>query len=680
MKKIVAIIIVFLFYHSIFSQTRYQAQIDSMKLALINAKEDNIKLNLMISMMAIYEHYKPEEGLTYQKSALEIANKVNQKIGIARVKDRIGRIYWRIGKFNEAYKYHFDALNIYNEVGDKYARNYVLVEIGQDYLNDTKFDEAGKYLLRALKLSEESGDKRNMVWTYDKLIALYKNVGNFSEASKATYANLKISEEVGDKMEIAHAALLVAENFQMQGNNVEALKYFWQSLQLSIELKDEADQASDYNSMGDIYLSMGNYAEAENNYKAGIKVADKMENSFGTLTYLCRGMGNLYCTEDKYPLALTYLLISADELRPIASNHTLASLFSEIGIVYTKLSKYDLANRYFDSSMALCKKLDTKVPLESYFSGKQLLDSATGNWKDAYEHYKQYAIIKDSTFNKETLRKMVTSQMQYESEKNEANIKSEQEKKDIVAQEEIKRQRNIKNSSFGVSVLVLLFCIIAYRQRNKIARAKKRSDELLKDNELLLKEIHHRVKNNLEVISSLLALQSAQIDDPNIKEAMQQGQNRVHSIGIVHQKLYQGENLGHIEMKDYFINLSESILDSFGAEKRVTVECAMDQLDVDIDTAVPLGLIVNELLTNTLKYAFPEGQKGKVQIKLQKQTNGVLHLEVSDNGIGKSGLTRGTGFGGQLISLLTQQLSGTMREEIKDGTHVYFDFKPVKAA
>jgi two-component sensor histidine kinase len=681
MKKIFSIItVLFLFQRAVFSQTRYQAQIDSLKSALTNAKEDSIKLNLIISVMTIYERYKPEEGLTYQKSALEIAYKINKKIGIARVKDKIGRMYWRIGKFNEAYKYHFDALNIYNEVGDKYARNYVLVEIGQDYLNDTKFDEAGEYLLKALKLSEESGDKRNMVRAYDKLIALYKNVGNFSEASKATYDNLKISEEVGDKSEIAHATLLVAENFQMQGNNAEALKYFWQSLQLSIALKDQAEQASDYSSMGDIYLSMGNYAEAESNYEAGIKVADRMENSFGTLTYLCRGMGNLYCTEGKYPQSLTYLLKSAEELRPIASNHTLASLYSEIGIVYTKLNKYDFANKYFDSSMALCKKLDTKVPLESYFSGKQLLDSATGNWKDAYAHYKQYAIIKDSTFNKETLRKMVTSQMQYESEKNEANLKSEQEKKDIVAQEEIKRQRNIKNSSFAVLVLVLLFSIVLYRQRNKIAGEKKRSDQLVMDKEVLLKEIHHRVKNNLEVVSSLLALQSAQIDDPNIKEAMQQGQNRVHSIGIVHQKLYQGENLAHIEMKDYFINLSESILDSFGAEKRVTIECAMDQLDVDIDTAVPLGLIVNELLTNTLKYAFPEGQKGKVQIKLQKQTDGALCLEVSDNGIGKSGLTHGTGFGGQLISLLTQQLSGTMREEVKDGTHIYFDFKPVKAA
>jgi len=200
------------------------------------------------------------------------------------------------------------------------------------------------------------------------------------------------------------------------------------------------------------------------------------------------------------------------------------------------------------------------------------------------------------------------------------------------------------------------------------------------ENELLLKEIHHRVKNNLEVVSSLLALQSNQIDDENTKEAMLEGQNRVQSIGIVHQKLYQGKNLGAIEMKDYFINLSDSILDSFGANKRVQVECAMNALNVDIDTAVPLGLIVNELLTNTIKYAFPDGRNGKVQIKLEQKANGVLQMQISDNGVGKGGAIIGTGFGGQLISLLTQQLGGTMKEENDHGTHIFFEFKSVKAA
>ncbi|MCW5922930.1 MAG: sensor histidine kinase [Saprospiraceae bacterium] len=234
--------------------------------------------------------------------------------------------------------------------------------------------------------------------------------------------------------------------------------------------------------------------------------------------------------------------------------------------------------------------------------------------------------------------------------------------------------------SIGVAALLAGFLFFGYRSY----RARTKANQLLAtknaENELLLKEIHHRVKNNLEVVSSLLALQSAQIDDQGIKDAMLEGQNRVQSIGIVHQKLYQRDKLAAIEMKDYFLNLSESVLDSFGADDRVSIECAMDQLDVDIDTAVPLGLIVNELLTNTLKYAFPDGRKGKVRIKLEKNPAGMLHLEVADDGVGKSSLTHGTGFGGQLVSLLTRQLSGTMREEVKNGTTVIFDFNLKKAA
>lgn len=236
--------------------------------------------------------------------------------------------------------------------------------------------------------------------------------------------------------------------------------------------------------------------------------------------------------------------------------------------------------------------------------------------------------------------------------------------------------------------LLLIYRNVRLKQRSNLKLAavnheledkNKLLDKRNAENELLMKEIHHRVKNNLEVVSSLLALQSAQIDDQNTKDTMAESQNRVNSIGIVHQKLYQGTNLGAVEMKDYFLNLSESILESYGAEQRIDLELVMNNLDLDIDTAVPLGLIVNELLTNTIKYAFPKGENGTITIKLQKQDNNILRLEVADNGVGKSGITHGTGFGGQLISLLTHQLNGTMTEENQKGTTFIFDFKLKKA-
>src|SRR5690606_18524969 len=139
------------------------------------------------------------------------------------------------------------------------------------------------------------------------------------------------------------------------------------------------------------------------------------------------------------------------------------------------------------------------------------------------------------------------------------------------------------------------------------------------------------------------------LEDSVTKDAMIASQNRVQSMGIIHQKLYQGENLGSIEMKDYFMNLGEGILDTFNADDKVKIECAMDDLELDVDTAVPIGLIVNELLTNALKYAFPKDAKGNIQISLSKPNPETLTLKVVDNGIGKTqGLApKGTGFGSQ---------------------------------
>ncbi len=202
--------------------------------------------------------------------------------------------------------------------------------------------------------------------------------------------------------------------------------------------------------------------------------------------------------------------------------------------------------------------------------------------------------------------------------------------------------------------------LILEKTNNELENKNNLLDVRNAENELLLKEIHHRVKNNLELVKSLISLQSAQLEDSATKDAMIASQNRVQSMGIIHQKLYQGENLGSIEMKDYFLNLGESILDTYNADDKVKIEYAMDNLELDVDTAVPIGLIVNELLTNALKYAFPESSKGNISISLSKSNSETLTLKVADNGIGKiTGLdSKGTGFGSQLIKLLTQQLNG----------------------
>ncbi len=362
---------------------------------------------------------------------------------------------------------------------------------------------------------------------------------------------------------------------------------------------------------------------------------------------------------------------------------------NELAQIYFNQGKQDSAQRYAGKALEGAHKFNNYLVI---MNSSNLLSQVfeKNNPAKAYEFLKISTAAKDTVTNTEKSKQVKQLEIKEKQRIDDLNLA------DVYAKNQLRF-----NTAIALLLSVLVISFILYRNnRNKQKvnlSLKHKNDKIEKtlaelnatqtslvarnaENELLLKEIHHRVKNNLEVVSSLLALQSNQVEDANTKEAMQEGQNRVQSIGIVHQKLYQGKDLGAIEMKDYFINLSDSILDSFGAHKRVQVECAMDALNVDVDTAVPLGLIVNELLTNTIKYAFPDGRSGKVQIKLTQTANGNLHMQVSDNGVGKSGTISGTGFGGQLISLLTQQLDGTMTEENNNGTHIFFEFVPVKAA
>ncbi|MBC7874400.1 MAG: sensor histidine kinase, partial [Ferruginibacter sp.] len=195
----------------------------------------------------------------------------------------------------------------------------------------------------------------------------------------------------------------------------------------------------------------------------------------------------------------------------------------------------------------------------------------------------------------------------------------------------------------------------------------------LKEKETLLREIHHRVKNNLQIISGLLNLQSRQIENPEAQEAVREGRNRVKSMALIHQKLYQQDNLTGVSMKEYLEDLVSSIQQTFKDKQTTitaTIECG--NLNLDVDTAIPLGLIINELITNCYKYAFTGRNNGHIVIRLDEHATKLL-LEVRDNGIGlPEGFDMNTSrsFGMKLIQSLSAKLEAT-REALTDNGTVF---------
>ncbi|MBM3925434.1 MAG: PAS domain S-box protein [SAR202 cluster bacterium] len=209
---------------------------------------------------------------------------------------------------------------------------------------------------------------------------------------------------------------------------------------------------------------------------------------------------------------------------------------------------------------------------------------------------------------------------------------------------------------------------------SKIARditERKRAEEQIKaslrEKDVLLKEIHHRVKNNLQITLSLLSMQADEIRDPQARAKFQESQERIRSIALIHDKLFQSKDLAGIDMAGYIRNLADSLLHSYNVEpERVKVTLDADKGSLELDTAVLCGLILNELMTNAIKYAFPGGRKGSIRIEFREEEPGRFSLRVADDGVGlPAGLDfrKTESLGLQLANELTHQLRGTIELE-----------------
>lgn len=246
---------------------------------------------------------------------------------------------------------------------------------------------------------------------------------------------------------------------------------------------------------------------------------------------------------------------------------------------------------------------------------------------------------------------------------NEQLLKDAANRENTLKGNELIREKKIRwQLSFGALMLLVSGVVIFLmyrRQRVKNRIIQKQSDDM----QVLMKEIHHRVKNNLQIISSLLDLQALSIKDKHAAGAVREGKIRVQSMALIHQNLYSEGNIKGIVMKDYINKLVENLFQSYNIQAdKIKLVTDIDHLNLDVDTVIPLGLIVNELISNSLKYAFKETVKGQVYVSL-KEHNKLLHLQVNDNGCGfpaNWNKLQNNSFGFNLIHAFAQKLKAKL--------------------
>ena len=530
-----------------------------------------------------------------------------------------------------------------------------------------------------IKYDRQLGNKEYMVDGYLNLAIAYMNAKRLEKAQKSILDAIQLIEENNEEEGVLASAYsnLSELNFLMKKPH-KAIEYA--NLCLKIHLEGEESPEMGDNEFTDVVNALTYKYEAYmqlEDYQNATIVADQVcQIAQGhqllhyqrALIFCQQFKGRVYLAQQTYDQAIEQFK-KAWQLGIDFNQGQVAERYrSDLGEALYLQGEYEAALPHLKAGLQAWENYDSEF-FPKYYLRLSECYQQLGHLENALEYRIKGFELQDK-LKDEKIANL----------ESEAVIKYETGKKDqALAEQETIIQQNQRIQWLGIGLITLLLVFLStlfyyFRRNKKTTQALAVKNQ---ENELLLKEIHHRVKNNLEMVSSLLKLESVKTPDSGAKSMMQASQNRVQSMGIIHQKLYQGKNLGAIEMLDYFRDLSENLIDAFGANDQVEINYDMKPVELDVDTAIPIGLIVNELLTNSLKYAFPENKKGKIQLSLMEIDNKQLRLVVADNGIGKKETTtiQGTGFGSQLIQLLTTQLQGNMKADYQNGTKLTFQLE-----
>lgn len=552
----------------------------------------------------------------------------------------------------EAFRYGYQALPLARK-SDSKTQAKLFIAIGRTHANSSQPDSALQYFERALAISEKNGDEAGRADALGKIRYIANYLGQYEKEFEIAYQVLRIREQLGDKTEIALANIDVGNALYYQRKYEAANEYNLKAYEQMLAVNaDNADQGVATQQLADTYLMLGDYDQALEYADEALRLRVLDDNPVD-IALSQNTRGNILKYLKRYDDALAAYRESFELSQEVGFATLQFTNLNNIGDVYRRVGNYRealSALQQMQQMMAAYGPGQQRINPESLFLISEAYEGL-GQLDSALIYYKRYTAINDSLFTAEADSRVAELQTKYETAQKEITIYEQQE--------QLEKEQSMRWYAIGIAVLLLVIALLLLQGYHTI-RQKNRNIETL------LYEIHHRVKNNLQVLSSLLSLQSRYIEDAHALDAIREGQNRVDAMGLIHQQLYTGNTAAALNMETYLYELGETVADSFGLEQQpVELKYELSPVELDADTAIPLGLIANELLTNACKYAFPEGHSGTITLHFSTPPKGGYLLKVQDDGVGKTqtrDVKPGTSFGTRLIQLLSQKLKAEVEE------------------
>jgi len=568
------------------------------------------------------------------------------------------------------------TLVLYQQEGNEYGiekYNFLLgaiAKLGGDYRR------ADSLFTVFSGVTHEKRDTSMMASVFFQLGIVNEALGRLDKAIEMQLQSINYYYQSGDSLLTNHGLNNIGSLYRKLKQYDLSEAYFFKAMSINKQLENLDGQATNHVNMGNLYAEQNFFEKATNHYKQAVGL-DSITNFQWGLAYDYENIGNMYVKQKKYLLAIEPLTKALEIRQLLKGKHELAISNLKLGGLYTQLGQLQKANKYLIKATAFASQTGALETERDVLRAWSELKEREGSYKSALDYYQRHDQLADSILNVNTSNEFARLNVTFETERKEKEIEL------LSVRNELSLNR-LKSSKKTNTILVFalgLFGIMG-AMLWKLYKGSTKKNEIisvaLNEREILLKEIHHRVKNNLQFISSLLGLQTEHIEDEAALGALQEGQDRVQSMALIHQNLYQDKNLTGVNIKDYFLKMIHGLFDSYNIrDDQIELNLSVDDLNLDVDTVIPIGLIVNELITNSLKYAFTNMDKGIITISLHEEGE-ILRLKVVDNGIGFGDdelPTLGSSFGYRLIEAFASQLRAELSVDGSSGTVVTLDIQ-----
>ncbi|MCL3780888.1 histidine kinase [Prolixibacteraceae bacterium JC049] len=516
--------------------------------------------------------------------------------------------------------------------------------------------EGIQYAQEALMLAQKHNIPQKEGLAYEVLSLRQRKLGNYAEAVQASFSALKIYDRLEMHKAKAVLQLQIGTHYANDKDFINATHYLNLALHNFRSRKDTSNLALTLINIGEAYRSMHEPDSAITCFSECLELNKILKRSI--IEGYCLGnMGLAQLEKKQYEVAQKNILDAITILKKLKDIYSVVIYEAYLGKLYAEKGEQEKAEKLLQKNLILAKENQLREQVRDINKDLAEFYEKRTQYQKALYHHKLYLAYNDSLVDKDNIRKMERIKSEYLLEKKEANIQ-------FLHQLNNSRVRFIYVISISAAVLLILSGFL-FRSRKLLKNANAVVLKRGKEKELLLRELNHRVKNNLQMVASLFNIQARKLEGPAAKE-LKEARMRIEALALIHQKLYRNHLNTMVDMENYIKELIENLCFSFGKKLDVTFE--LDPVKLHIDKAIPMGIIINELATNTFKYATAQDNPTlKVQLS---EVDSEIILSLKDNGPGieeNTDPTKQNSLGMTLVKSLIKQLQGKFNFDGSNG-------------